>query len=712
MIVHPANTAGTSKPTAAAGAPGRPAAPVPAAGKGPWHRFTRLFLDRIDRVSLSAKLVACTLVILIVGTVGISATIRQLVSGYMLEKTDSQIISQRDIVFQYVQQNPTQNSGLNSYFVEVRYAKDGKLTNVSRTPSYPVLEGNVVSMPQLPSNAQITADMLGKPFTTSAKVVSLQTMSSNSSGTVPGTGTPDASGGAADGSGSTGSDGSSDQSANGADPGQSQQSSPDGQSSDASGSSQASGTPVTSSRKTLQAASAPWRVGVFQWEDKETGAYRGVVFIGLSLADQIDTINTLTRYCITVGIAIVLLGGSLSALIIQRTLDPLKRIEKTAAKIAAGDLSQRVPYAPENTEVGSLSASLNMMLTRIEQSFHEQEQTTAKMKRFVSDASHELRTPLAAIHGYAELYTMQRGMPGALERADESIAHIERSSQRMTVLVEDLLSLARLDEGRGIDMTQTVSLTTLVTDAVDDLHALDPQREVTRGTVAFEPSSDMTHPSTLGIEGDSMASITITGDASRLRQVVTNIVGNIHRYTPDDSPARVGLGVVAASITPEQLSRMPSNDESLRRFLEAAEVGHTMHTGTNYAVLRFEDHGPGVPAESRAQIFERFYTADPSRAREKGGTGLGLAIAQSVVKAHRGLICATETSGGGLTFTIMLPLGPVDANASSEVGAAAATGKNGGAAGSAKQARQTKRGKDGKGGKDGGKRGSWFSRSR
>ena len=146
----------------------------------------------------------------------------------------------------------------------------------------------------------------------------------------------------------------------------------------------------------------------------------------------------------------------------QRTLSPLKRIEKTAAKIAAGDLTQRVPPAPENTEVGSLSVSLNAMLTRIEQSFHEQEETTAKMKRFVSDASHELRTPLAAIHGYAELYKMQRDLPGALGRADESISHIEDSSTRMTVLVEDLLSLARLDEGRGIDITQQVPLTTLV----------------------------------------------------------------------------------------------------------------------------------------------------------------------------------------------------------------------------------------------------------
>ena len=138
--------------------------------------------------------------------------------------------------------------------------------------------------------------------------------------------------------------------------------------------------------------------------------------------------------------------------------------------------------------------SLNTMLTRIEESFHAQEETTEKMKRFVSDASHELRTPLAAIHGYAELYKMQRDMPGALERADESIEHIEASSARMTVLVEDLLSLARLDEGRGIDITQQVKLTSVVRDAADDLHALDPDRGISCGQVVLQPGTDMDHP--------------------------------------------------------------------------------------------------------------------------------------------------------------------------------------------------------------------------
>ena len=230
----------------------------------------------------------------------------------------------------------------------------------------------------------------------------------------------------------------------------------------------------------------------------------------------------------------------------------------------------------------------------------------------------------------------------------------------MTVLVEDLLSLARLDEGRGIDITQQVKLTSVVNDAADDLHALDPDRGITCGQVVLQAGSDMEHPSRLAFQPGTMPDITLTGDASRLRQVVTNIVGNIHRYTPADSPVEVSMGVLPASISPESLSRMPSNEQSLHHFIEAIEVGQSMQVGMNYAIVRFSDHGPGVPADARSKIFERFYTADPSRARQKGGTGLGMAIAQSVVKAHHGFICASGSDGTGLTLTVVLPVAPVE----------------------------------------------------
>lgn len=321
---------------------------------------------------MSTKLVACTLVVLIVGTIGISASIRQLVGSYLLEKTDSQITSQRNIVLTgtLLRDSGLRNNGLNTYFLQVRPVKNGKLTGQVDTLLYPVLDGNVVSIPRLPSNSQIDVDSLGQPFTTSGVSTTVEQMeaavatngSSSSTDGSDGSGGSDSSGGAD--AGGAGQDGVGD-------PGAGQ---PDIVSSP--------------SRKTLDQASAPWRVAAFQRQSADK-TVTAIVFIGLSLADQIDIIDTLTKYCVTVGIAIVLLGGSLAALTIQRTLDPLKRIEKTAAKIAAGDLTQRVPWAPENTEIGSLAVSLNTMLARIEKSFHEQEQTTAKMKRFVSDASHE-----------------------------------------------------------------------------------------------------------------------------------------------------------------------------------------------------------------------------------------------------------------------------------------------------------------------------------
>lgn len=559
----------------------------------PWHRRVG---RKVQAIPLSTKLVTCIIVLLTIGTIGISFSIRTLVGNYLLQKTDTQLVNQAQMIFNSMDSldSTTSEDGrslVNTYYVEVR---DGEYKRTG-AGSVPMLREGVVSEPSLPSDGSIDGVTLGEPFTTQAVVH------------------------------------------------------------------------VTTSRvpdhAIMQAAQSPWRVVALPWSEKtKTGQVKdsGVVFIGLSLSDQIDTSNTLTRFCAMVGIAVVLIGAILGTIVVQSTLAPLKRIEKTAAKIAAGDLSQRVPDLPENTEVGSLSMSLNTMLTRIEESFHAQEETTEKMKRFVSDASHELRTPLAAIHGYAELYKMQRDMPGALERADESIEHIEASSARMTVLVEDLLSLARLDEGRGIDITQQVKLTSVVNDAADDLHALDPDRGITCGQVVLQAGSDMEHPSRLAFQPGTMPDITLTGDASRLRQVVTNIVGNIHRYTPADSPVEVSMGVLPASISPESLSRMPSNEQSLHHFIEAIEVGQSMQVGMNYAIVRFSDHGPGVPADARSKIFERFYTADPSRARQKGGTGLGMAIAQSVVKAHHGFICASGSDGTGLTLTVVLPVAPVE----------------------------------------------------
>ncbi len=582
---------------------------------------------RINAIPLSTRLVACTLAILTVAAFCISLSIQQLVGNYLLEKTDVQLASQAQFVYDNVDslrmKNSNQSSvGPNNYFMQVRDTHN----KIISTPLIPI-KGSVVSVPKLPADGFDSKKIVThKPYTAPAIV---------------------------------------------------------------------KGNTNKVDAITKKAATAPWRVLVLTWGQKNSYnselSVSGYVYIALSLSDQIDTVSTLTRYCIMVSIAVILFGAVFSAIIIQSALRPLKRIEKTASKIASGDLSKRVPSAPENTEVGSLAASLNSMLARIERGFNEQEDMTEKMKRFVSDASHELRTPLAAIHGYAELYTMWRNMPGEQERADDSIAHIKASSERMTELVEDLLSLARFDEGRGINISQQVSLSPILSDAANDLYALDPARSVQQGYLTISDEWKLMSCTNCDFERKlqfhvgTLPTVTLLGDGARLRQVMTNIVGNIHRYTPVDSPVEIAVGVMKASITPNELSKLPSVKESLKEFLEAAEVSQSTDTGHKYAVIRVVDHGPGVPEESLSRIFERFYIADPSRAREKGGTGLGMAIAQSVVKAHHGFICATisspleastnsktnldDTMDGseqidvkahGLTLTVVLPVNEID----------------------------------------------------
>jgi two-component system OmpR family sensor kinase len=558
-----------------------------------WNKAMR----RMDAVPLSSRLVSILLILLTVGLSVAAFTTRQLIWTYMLDKTDLQLTRQAQLVINNIDQlSDRGGSTPTDYFLQIRDSN----YDVIKTPLIPTMRDGAVTMPNLPASGSMGSIKIGTPTTVSSKTVTLADAKS-------------------------------------------------------------SGTSTSSTTSSSSSTSSPWRVVALRWVTDDDGT-DGVFFIGLSLSDAMDTSGAITRYFLVVGFLILALAMALGTIAISRTLAPLKRIEKTAAKIAAGDLSMRVPAAPENTEVGSLSSSLNIMLARIEQSFKEQENSTNKMKRFVSDASHELRTPLAAIHGYAELYRMQRNSPGALDRADEAIHRIEASSTRMAALVEDLLSLARLDEGRGADVTKSVRLDTMLSDIGEDLHALDPLRPVVMGSLAIKPgvvgvqSASRTRVALAQFEEKSLQPVTVIADATRLRQVFTNIVGNIHRYTPNDSPVQISLNVVKASIDPQRLAELGTKPESLGEFINAVEVAASTNSGIPYAFVRVADHGPGVKTEALGQLFERFYTADASRAREKGGTGLGMAIASSVVKAHSGFICATQTPGGGLTINVGLPL--------------------------------------------------------
>ncbi len=355
------------------------------------------------------------------------------------------------------------------------------------------------------------------------------------------------------------------------------------------------------------ATSVQWRVVSVPYYDAADATLQGAAYVALPLVGVEETVKFLSRSLLASGVGIVVLGGLAAYLLVHRSLRSLRRIESTAAAIAAGDLSQRIPEQPPTTEVGSLSHSLNAMLAQIEQAFAVQEASEVRMRRFVSDASHELRTPVATIKGYGELYRM-----GALDttaKVDDTMGRIEDSARRMGTLVNDLLVLARLDEGRPM-RREPVDLVAIARDAAQDLHALDPTRTV----------------SVTGLRPDDVppSGLTVTGDTDRLRQVLTNLVGNVARHTPPGSPAEIALGT-----TPD---------------------GHVL--------VEVRDHGPGVSADQAGKIFERFYRADSSRNRESGGSGLGLAIVAAIVGAHQGHVDVAPTPGGGLTVRVLLPGGP------------------------------------------------------
>jgi two-component system OmpR family sensor kinase len=327
----------------------------------------------------------------------------------------------------------------------------------------------------------------------------------------------------------------------------------------------------------------------------EEGA-RNMLVVATSLEDVDSTLGRLLWIEVIVT-ALVLAGiGVLGLWLVRLGLRPLDAMGETAAAIAAGDLSRRVERADERTEVGRLGLALNAMLARIESAFRAQEASERKLRRFVADASHELRTPLAAVRAYAELFTR-----GAAERPDDlarSMTGISRESERMTVLVDDLLLLARLDEGRPLEQLP-VELHDLVTEAVETARTVEPERPI-------------------AVKADDAV---VVGDRDRLRQIVDNLLANVRTHTPPRAPVEV-------SVTTEN---------------GAAEIV-------------VADSGPGIEAERLAHVFERFYRADESRARASGGVGLGLSIVAAVAQAHGGTASARSDEGRGATFTIRLPL--------------------------------------------------------
>jgi two-component system OmpR family sensor kinase len=323
----------------------------------------------------------------------------------------------------------------------------------------------------------------------------------------------------------------------------------------------------------------------------------GTVIAAVPLTDFTATLSRLLRIEAIVAAAVLGLLAAAAFWLVRLGLSPLERMGRTAGAIAAGDLSRRVEPADERTEVGRLGLALNRMLGQIETAFAERTASEERLRAFLSDASHELRTPLASIRGYAELYRIGAARDPADQ--EKAMTRIEAEAARMGVLVEDLLTLARLDEEREL-LRQDVDLAALARDAVDAARAAAPDRAVT-----------------LHADG----AVVIEGDPGRLRQVVDNLVRNALTHTPAGTPVE----------------------------LRVTREGGAAH-------LDVRDHGSGLPPGDPAALFERFWRAEGGRERGKAGAGLGLAIVAGIVEAHHGSVEATDAPGGGARFTVTLPL--------------------------------------------------------
>jgi two-component system OmpR family sensor kinase len=272
---------------------------------------------------------------------------------------------------------------------------------------------------------------------------------------------------------------------------------------------------------------------------------------------------------------------------------------ETAGAISDGDLERRVANDLADPNLNRLADSLNTMLDRIQSSFADKQAAENRLRQFVADASHELRTPLTSIRGYSELYLSGAATTSA--DLDKQMARINDEAARLGRLVDDLLTLARLDEQRPTQ-TDTVDLAELARSAVDDHLAAHPDENVELDA------------------GANGAAVIVHGDRDALRQVITNLLANTHHHTPPGTPVHV-----------------------------------TVAADPPTALMRVADEGPGIDPDTADHIFDRFYRADKSRSHDRANSGLGLSIVAAIVAAHHGTIDVDPRPGHGATFTIQVP---------------------------------------------------------
>ncbi|MDP9852744.1 two-component system OmpR family sensor kinase [Corynebacterium lowii] len=333
-----------------------------------------------------------------------------------------------------------------------------------------------------------------------------------------------------------------------------------------------------------------------RWRATATSKNGVVVVIAKSLAREETLIGRLTAVQTIISLTVLVVLALLAHYLVYRSLTPLREVERTAGDIAEGNLDRRLPQWPMNTEVGQLAYALNVMLSRLQRSIEESRDKEEQMRRFVGDASHELRTPLTSLRGYTELYRS-----GATKDIDLVLGKVDAESKRMSLLVEDLLALTRA-EGQRLN-SETVDLLELCLSVAGTARAAFPER-------------------TVSVDNKTSAVPLVVGDASRLHQILLNLLTNALRHGGEEATATI------------RLSFAGQGDSQVR--------------------IQVIDDGVGMSPENAAHIFERFYRADTSRSRASGGSGLGLAITKSLVEKHGGTISVESEEGVGSTFTILL----------------------------------------------------------
>jgi two-component system OmpR family sensor kinase len=334
----------------------------------------------------------------------------------------------------------------------------------------------------------------------------------------------------------------------------------------------------------------------FRMQARREGPRGLTTVLALPLDDVEDAVRGLIAVEAVAVITVLAVLGLVMWWVIRLGVRPVRRMTETAGAIAAGDLSRRVPEGAPGTEAGDLGVALNGMLGRIEEAFDQRATSEARLRRFIADASHELRTPVATIRGYAELY--RSGALGQPAELDDAMRRTEQEAVRMGSLVDDLLHLARLDQGRPLERVP-VDLVQLAEDAARDASAVEPKRAVR--AVADGP-------------------VIVPGDPARLHQVVANLVANALVHAP------------------------------------GAPIEVRVHAEGDRAVVEVADEGPGMNDTDASRAFERFYRADASRSRHHGGSGLGLSIVDATVRAHGGTTSLTTAPGEGTTVRFELPL--------------------------------------------------------